>query len=288
MTGNWGRWGADDERGAPNLIDQAAVLAAAATISRGISISLAQPLSGSTAPSRGRSGLVHHMLRDGGDYAIGGRLLGRSRFAEDYIGLSTHLGTHIDGLAHLWYDVDLYNGHPEASVRSSGASRCGVDKIGPLIGRGMLLDPVAQLGPRELASGAAIDRDLLIACCEAAGGEPRAGDVVLIRTGWAETAGEGYFSGEPGLDLSAAAWLAERDVAVVGSDNYAIEVLTEERAVDGFPVHELLIRDCGIPLIENLDLEELAEQRQGPFLFAACPLPLRGATASPLAPVAVL
>jgi kynurenine formamidase len=288
MTRNWGRWGEGDERGALNLIDPDKIVEAASLVRRGIALPLAQPLSPATPASAGRSGLVHHMTRDGGDYAAGGRVLGRSRFAEDFIGMSAHLGTHVDSLAHLWYDEQLYNGHPQSSVRSAGASRCGVEKLGPLVGRGVLLDVATHRGVGALAAGEAIDARTLAACATAFGVDPRPGDVALLRTGWAAAAGNGYFEGEPGLDLSGAEWLAERDVAVVGADNYAVEVLDEASAGEGFPVHELLLRDCGVPLIENLDLELLAGERPGPFLFSACPLPLRGATASPLAPVAIL
>jgi kynurenine formamidase len=287
VTKNWGRWGPEDMRGALNLLDREAVHGALESVEEGEVVSLAQPLSAATPAPEGRGGFLHHMIRDGGDYAAGGRVLGRSRYAEDYVGMSTHLGTHVDALSHLWYEDELYNGHPEAAVRSSGAKRCGVEQLGPIVGRGLLLDLAAQAGPEPLRSGTAIDAASLEAARAAAGVEIRRGDVVLLRTGW-YAAADSYLEGEPGLDLDGAAWLAERDVSVVGADNYAIEALDPGPNQSGFPVHELLLRDCGIPLIENLDLERLAALVAGPFLFVAAPLPLRGATASPLAPIAVL
>lgn len=286
--GNRGRWGDADERGAGNLLDVTTVRAAIDAVARGEVIELAQPLSAATPAPPGRGGLLHHMMRDGGDYAAGGRLLGRSRYAEDFIGMSTHLGTHIDALAHVWYEEELYNGHPQSSVRSGGAARCGIDKLGPLIARGVLLDLAAAAEVDALDAGEAIDADALERCVVQAGIEPSRGDVVLLRTGWFAAAGERYFEGEPGLDLSGAAWLAARDVVAIGADNYAVEALAGASNPVGFPVHELLLRDHGVPLIENLDLERLAVAAPGPFLFIALPLPLRGGTASPLAPVAVL
>lgn len=285
--GNWGRWGAEDERGATNLLSEERVLAATAAVSSGRVISLGEPLDEATAVSIGRPSLSHYMIRDGGDYAAGGRVLGRSCYAEDVIGLSTHTGTHVDALAHLWYGDQIYNGHPQAVVRSRGASRCGVDKLGPLVGRGLLLDVAGHVGERQLPAESAIDAEMLEAVRRRAGVSIEPGDIVLIRTGWLGGAGDSYLRGEPGIDLSGAAWLAAKDVALVGADNYAVEVLGAH-AVDGFPVHELLLRDHGIPLIENVVLDALAQQRRGPFLFAANALPLRGATASPLAPVAIL
>jgi kynurenine formamidase len=288
VRGNHGRWGEADERGALNLLDAAAVRGAVGTVARGEAIDLSQPLSSTTPAPAGRGGLVHHMTRDGGDYAAGGRVLGRSRYAEDHIAMSTHLGTHIDALAHVWYEEELYNGHPQSAVRSGGAKRCGVDKLGPLVGRGVLLDLAATAAVDALGAGDTVDAASLERAAERAKVELRPGDIVLLRTGWFAGAGERYFEGEPGLDREGAAWLAARDVAAVGADNYAVEALAGASNPQGFPVHELLLRDHGIPLIENLDLERLAAIAAGPFLFVALPLPLVGGTASPLAPVAVV
>jgi kynurenine formamidase len=87
--------------------------------------------------------------------------------------------------------------------------------------------------------------------------------------------------------LSAALILAEAGASVVGADNYAVEVLPFA-AGTVFPVHQRLIRDFGIPLLEGLMLRELAEAGRSSFFFVAAPLPIKGATGSPLAPVAVL
>ncbi|MEA2201415.1 MAG: hypothetical protein QOI89_2011 [Solirubrobacteraceae bacterium] len=286
-AGNWGRWGEQDERGAINLISPSTVLAASATVREGRVMALAQTLDEQMAVAIGRPPLAHHMTRDGGDYAAGGRVLGRSRYADDVVSLGTHTGTHVDSLAHLWYGEQIYNGHPQNSIRSQGASRCGVEKMGPLVGRGVVLDVAADAGLGLLPAGAGIGVEQLEDARRAIGVELEPGDIVLVRTGWLGRAGAAYFQGEPGLDLAGAAWLASHDVALVGADNYAIEALGE-RATDGFPVHELLLRDHGIPLMENVVLDALAAARPGPFLFVAAPLPLRGATASPLSPVAIL
>jgi kynurenine formamidase len=95
-----------------------------------------------------------------------------------------------------------------------------------------------------------------------------------------------YFRGEPGPGLDGARWLAERRIAAAGADNYAFEVLPPASGTVG-PVHQFLIRDCGVPLIEGLLLDELAEAKVYEFLFVATPLPIVGGTASPVSPVAV-
>lgn len=288
MSGNWQRWGSEDERGAAQLLTPAIVRAAAGLVRQGIVTSLGQPVDARTPVSTGRPSPLHLMSRDGADYEAGARVLGRSRYSEDVIVLGTHTGTHVDALAHVWYDEQLYNGHPQSSLRSNGATRCGIDKLGPMVGRGVLLDVAAHRGIAALAPGDPIDSAELRACAAGQSTEVRAADIVLVRTGWWEARGEdelSYFEPEPGIDLDGAEWLADMDVAAVGGDNYAVEALG--RDVVGFPVHELLLRDCGIPLIEGLVLGRLVAQSVHEFLFIASPLALRGATASPLTPLAV-
>ena len=114
------------------------------------------------------------------------------------------------------------------------------------------------------------------------------GDVVLVRTGWQERQGKVVsFDAEPGLNLEAALWLALREVAVIGADNFAVEQMPFP-AGSVFPVHQRLIRDFGIPLLEGLVLQPLATSGRAEFLFAASPLPVVGGTGSPLSPMAIL
>jgi kynurenine formamidase len=285
---NWNRWGAEDERGSLNHIDAEAVKRAAVLVSSGQVVSLAQPLSARTPFPPHRAGMQHFMGRSGGDYVAGARRPGGFQFAEDTLLMPAHIGTHIDALCHAWYDDQLYNGFPGAGTRgSTGAARCGIDKMGPIAARGVLLD-IASMRGGHLPDGTAIGAADLIQAAKEAGIEPGKGDVVLIRTGWAERqAGVISFDTEPGLDLSAALWLAEREVAVVGADNFAVEVLPFATGTV-FPVHQRLIRDFGIPLLEGLVLKALAATGRHMFLFAASPLPVVGGTGSPISPMAIL
>ena len=285
---NWNRWGAEDERGALNHIDPEAVKRAASLVVSGLVISLAQPLSARTPFPPHRAGMQHFMGRSGGDYAAGARRPGGFQFAEDTLLMPAHIGTHIDALCHAWYDDQLYNGFPGAGTRgTTGAARCGIDKMGPIVARGVLLDIAAMHGG-ALPDGDAIGVTDLVRASNAAGGEPERGDIVLIRTGWTERpAADVSFDTEPGLDLEAASWLADRDVAVVGADNFAVEVLPFATGTV-FPVHQRLIRDFGIPLLEGLVLNKLADTGRHRFLFAASPLPVVGGTGSPISPMAIL
>ncbi|MFC5950430.1 cyclase family protein [Pseudonocardia lutea] len=308
MSDNWGRWGADDERGAANLLTPDVVLAAVSSVRQGRVLPLAQPISGSTSgPGAGRVPHLagrplpqHFMSVDGGDYAAGARRLqGEIGLSDDALVLSPHgTTTHIDALAHMWRGDALYNGHPADRVRSYGATRCGIDKLGPLVARGVLLDVAAHRGIPHLPADTLVDAALLAEVAGAAEVEPRAGDVVLVRTGWPQVfRGEParYQDAQPGLDGSGARWLVERDVVAIGSDNAAVGALDPGCTFHGTldeDVHLLTLWRAGVTLIEMMGLEELsaavAEGGRADFLFVAAPLPIEGGTASPLTPLAVL
>jgi kynurenine formamidase len=289
-VGNWGRWGPDDELGALNVIDNARVLDAVRLARSGTVLSLGQPLGPQTPTPKHRRPPARFMDRDAGDYAAGAHAPGGFRFAEDTVMAPAHSGTHIDALAHVWTGDELYNGHPAAATRSTrGAQRCGADKLRPIVTRGVLLDVTPFTNP-ALGVGTQVGASQLEQAAAEAGVTPGTGDAVLIRTGWLTRAShnpELFFSGEPGINLDAARWLTERDVAVVGSDNFAIECLPAPNGA-AFPVHLHLIWRHGVPLIEGLTLDALADAEAGEFLFVASPLELVGSTASPLCPIAVL
>jgi kynurenine formamidase len=287
----WGRWGEHDEAGALNHIGAAEVLRATRLVRTGEVIRLAQPLSKRTPVPAHRSGLQHFMGRDGGDYAAGAGRPGGFQFAEDTVVMPLHIGTHVDALCHAWCDGRLFNNYRENTLRSTtGATRLGVDKMPPAVTRGLLVDVVALRG-RDLNDGEVISRADIQACLSRDGLCIEPGDVVLIHTGWLARnlahQGPVDFNAEPGIDHEAGLWLAQQDVAMLGADNFAVEVLPFAPGTV-FPVHQCVIRDFGIALIEGLQLEPLVRTGRREFLFVAAALPIVGATGSPLCPLAVL
>ena len=285
----WGRWGSEDERGALNYIGNAEVLRAVKLARTGEVISLAQPLSPETPVPGHRGPMQHFMQRDGGDYAAGGKRPGGFQFAEDTVVMALQFGTHIDALCHAWHDDKLYNGFSSHGTRSTTrAARCGVEKMGPIVARGVLLNVLGDDG-KALAKGTPVTRERLQRSARHAGVTIERGDVVLIRTGWIETmlADPHYYDGEPGIEVEAARWLADAGVAVIGSDNFAVEHIPFPQGTV-FPVHQLVIRGYGIALLEGLVLAPLATKGAVEFLFVAAPLPFVGGTGSPLVPVAIL
>lgn len=287
---NWGRWGAADERGALNWLTPERVVAAAGLVRSGRVFTLGRPIARETPVAPHRLPPARYMDRDGGDYACGAKRPGGFQFAEDTIHLSTHSGTHIDALAHAWYGDQLYNGFPGNTIRSTtGAQRCGIEKAGPLVGRGVLLDLAGHLNVPGLPISYEVSAAELAACAREQGVDVSEGDIVLLRTGWryADHDVAEYFNCEPGPGPAAARWLAGRRVAAAGADNGAFEVLPPKEG-SVLPVHQFLIRDCGVPLLEGLLLDDLAQARVYEFLFVATPLPIVGGTGSPTNPIAVL
>ena len=286
MTDAWGKWGKDDQAGALNHIGAAQVRQAAALVKRGEVFSLAQPLSAQMDVPKRRPGLMHFMTRDGGDYAAGANRPGGFQMAEDCVVMPLHIGTHLDGLCHAWCDDLMYNGHSGNAVRSGGAGKLGVETLPAIFTRGILLD--FTFDGIGLPDGAEIAPDMVEQALDRAKARLAPGDAVLLRTGWMERqTGSADYYAEPGLNVAAARLLAEAGVAMIGADNFAIEVLPFPVG-EVFPVHQLLLRNFGIPLLEGLVLKPLAEAGESTFLFTLAALPIKGGTGSPVCPVAVL
>ncbi|MBI4182800.1 MAG: cyclase family protein [Proteobacteria bacterium] len=288
---NWGRWGAEDERGAANLITPERLCAAAGLVRRGRVYSLALPLQSRDVPVLPRrSPPLHFMTLDGGDYTAGLTRKSGFKSSDDYLALNTHGTTHIDALAHAWYGSEIYNGFSETTIRSGGARRCGIDKLGSLAGRGVLLDLCRHKGVEPLEKGYAITPDDLTACAAAQGVALGEGDVLVVRTGWLKVfADQGpgpFFAGEPGIGAAAARWIADAGIVAVAADNFGVEAIPTEDG-ETAPVHRMLIRDFGVYLMELLVLDGLARDQVYEFLFVAAPLRITGGVGSPLNPLAI-
>jgi kynurenine formamidase len=222
---------------------------------------------------------------------------GAFRYADDYVFMPLQAASQWDALAHVFYDDQLYNGRAASSVGSRGAAHNSIDKISKgIAGRGVLLDIPRFLGVEWLDAGRVIRTEELDGAAAAQGVEVKPGDILLFRTGYrrkflTERDPAAFMSGEPGLGLSSAEWLHERQVAAVASDNWAIEVLPGEPEHEPFAVHMVLIRDMGMTLGEMLDFEELAADCAADgvweFFFCGPPLKFTGGVGSPINPLAI-
>ncbi len=207
--------------------------------------------------------------------------------------MSGHSGTHLDALCHVARDGRLHGGHDvfEAQRGAVGTRVHGVESIGPIVRRGVLLDVARHRNADVLAPDHVIGADELREVAEGEGIDIRAGDCVLIRTGVARYWDDpvrylNLDGGVPGIDLTAAEWLSERGVFLIGCDNSAVEYWPAK--LRALPVHLYCLVDRGIFLLENLALDDLSEARAREFLFVCLPLKLTGASGSPVRPVAVL
>jgi kynurenine formamidase len=215
--------------------------------------------------------------------------------ANELLTLSGHTGTHIDALCHMAMAGRLHGGADAVAASQGGRFKVhGVEKIDPIVCRGVLLDVPAVDGRSELDPAEPITAEDLQRTCDAQRIDIGAGDAVLIRTGWpvrrfsSQELMLGVSTGVPGPDNSAARWLAGRGVRVTGSDTIAYEHLAPGMGHTHLPVHVILLVESGIHIIEVLDLEELARDRVHEFWFIAAPLKIVGATGSPLRPLAIV
>jgi kynurenine formamidase len=210
--------------------------------------------------------------------------------ADDVLTMHSHSGTHMDALCHIWYDNQLYNGYSAVEhVTSNGATRNAINNVPFLVGRGLLLDIAGWKGVEHLQLGEAITAADLDACAAAQGVAVQSGDLLLLRTGWMRLFGRDralFNRGEPGIDESTLPWLKEHDIVAVGADNQAVEVL-DEIPPARLPVHAGAIRDLGVYLVENLNLDALAADQAYKCLLVIAPLQLTGAIGSPVNPIAI-
>jgi kynurenine formamidase len=292
---NWGRWGAEDERGTLNLITSDKLVAAAALVRKGAVFDLGIPFDDQgPQPGGGRINPVHLMSQTGDTQVFPGGF----RYADDYIFMPLQGASQWDALAHVYYDDQLYNGYPASDVTVVGAFHDTIDRIAKgVAGRGVLLDIARLRGVDWLPAGEVITPDDLEGAIAAQGGvEVGSGDILLFRTGWRrmfleQKSAQDFMAGEPGLGQACCEWLHERDVAAVCSDNWAIEVLPGEVPDVILNVHMVLIRDMGMTLGEILDFEELAadcaDDGVWEFFFCAPPLKVTRGVGSPINPLAI-
>src|SRR5437879_676616 len=209
--------------------------------------------------------------------------------ASGIVAMPEHSGTHIDALAHQAENLTLHGGvHVDEGVQTSvGFRQLGVETMAPLVGRGLLLDVA---GERRLDPEYAITPADLERAAKHAQVEVRRDDVVLVRTGFGSLWSKpDEYLRAAGLSAAGSRWLVERKVKAAGADNMAFDVMgpADPELKMTLPGHILLLVRAGIPIIENLNLEDLAAARVYEFVFVCLPLKMRGATGSPVRPIAI-
>ena len=289
---NWGRWGADDQLGAANLITPAKRIEAISTVTEGITVSLEHRLLTEEAPDVPRP--------------FERRLLGlpdptrepafRGGVSDNYnISYHGYSHSHVDSLCHILYKGQMYNGVAQDTITEAGCARNSIANLqGGIVTRGVLFDIARLKGVDYLEPGTPIYQEDLEAWEEMAGVIVRAGDAVFVRTGrWARRAELGPWAVSrqaAGLHASTMPWIKARDVSFLGSD-VANDVVPSQIEGVGLPVHLLTIVAMGVDLFDNQDLEALAETaarlNRWEFMLVAAPLAVEGGTGSPLNALAI-
>jgi kynurenine formamidase len=289
-------WGEGDERGALNRVtpsSRAAIVARAdATQLYDLSVDffIGMPSFVGAGDPQYQIWMTHTPRGSVIDDANGlGRAVNEyASYSGDSILFYTHAGTHIDALNHFGYHGEVYNGFTaDEHLGSRHWERLGADRIDPIVARGVLIDVATAHGVETLPPSYGITIDDCRQALERTGTELEAGDVVLVRTGqmrlWPDPR---YLEDFPGITLETAEWLAGQRVVAVGADNGSVERIPSGDGRNWLPAHCHLLAEAGIPLMEQLFLEELARDEVFEVCFIGAPIRFRGATGSPLRPIA--
>jgi kynurenine formamidase len=289
---NWGRWGEHDERGALNHLTPARTAAAAQLVRSGTTVTLSRPLRTDVGVDLPEP--ADHRMTMLTDQDIGS---GSLRFAKDYVGVDYHNDghTHIDAFCHVAFEGSLYGGEPSDSVAVDGAHVDAIDVLRDgLVGRGVLLDVPRARGVPWIEPGRHIFREDLEAAEERQGVTVEPGDILLVRTGHARRQAEvepwDTRAAKAGLHPTAASFLAERQVAALGSDGNSDTAPSTTEGV-AFPIHVLALNAMGVHLLDYLQFEDAVrhceQTGRWEFLFATAPLRIIRGTGSPVNPTAI-
>lgn len=290
---NWTRWGVDDQLGTLHYLTDERRATAAGLVATGESVSLAHDLATEPMPEHPHP-VQHHMLAAGDARdanGIAGYEAARDHLSFDVHGLWT---THVDALSHIFVRGRMYGGRPASEVRSDGArSNTVLSMADGVIGRGVLLDVPRALGVEFLDTGEVVTAADLDATEAHQGVRVGSGDVLVVAWGReARRSATRGFDGFSGLHPDCLPWLAEREVAVLGSDGISDPMPFIGTPDWPFPVHQIGIVAMGMPLIDNVRVAPLAARcadlGRWEFLFTMAPLRIPKGTGCPVNPVAVL
>ena len=296
-------WGPDDQRGALNRLTPERIAAAARLIKNGRVFDLGQvfeedmPLFALT-PQRRKYTLTVPGAPSWGP-------LGDNKLVwnEDYIaGHLSQDGTQFDSLSHMGTamgdpanlgEIRYYNGHKHKDIGTGrGFTKLGQEHVTPIFTRGVLLDFVKLKG-RVLECSEELSVDDIKAALELQGlaeNTIQPGDALLYHTGWGtywKTDNNSFNSCAPGLSDAAGDWVVEQKVVLVGTDNWAVEAIPGPDPKRFAPNHQKFLVENGIYIIENMRFDDLIAAGISEFAFIVSPLPLKGATGSPVRPFAM-
>jgi kynurenine formamidase len=280
------RYGADDRLGALNNLSPAKAAEAARLVKDGRVYSLAVVTSASTPTGANRSYQVEaYPLFPG---TIGANALSGM---DDKVTMHLGVGTQVDGMGHVGIGQRHYNGVPASEMLREGRLTVfGMQGFPPVVTRGVLLDIASLRGVQRLPGGTRINRDDIEAAMKRQGVRITKGDVVLLHTGWlgmASEQGADFLASEPGLGVEGARYLADLGVVAVGADNHSLEHVPFADPQRPYEVHQVLLPENGVYILEFVHTEELARDSVHEFMFVLAAPRLDGTVQSVVHPVAI-
>jgi kynurenine formamidase len=280
------KWGAGDQRGAANMMTPQSVLQAAKLIKTGEVFELGAILSPDPKETFVNAGRQFNI------YTTPSLPIPNARQIQEELVVTElgQIGTQIDAFAHQMWGDSFYNCFKYADIISrSGHKKLGVENIGSLVTRGVLIDVAGLKGVDMLPTSYLITPEDLQQALAKANQKLMPGDTVIIRTGWSKLMGKDnqrYGTLSPGIGIAAGQWLLTQNPIMIAADNCCVEVRPFE-AGHNLPIHSMMIIQHGIYLLENLELEKLAAAGVTEFAFIVQPLKIKGGTGSSVAPIAI-
>ncbi|KWZ31924.1 cyclase family protein [Burkholderia anthina] len=282
-------YGADDEIGAANLLTPDVVKQAVGLVKAGKTYPLAVPVDKHLPAFRHRSFRLYNVQV--GQQA--GKSLGPNKFTfnDELVNAWTGVGTQLNGIGHIGIDNVYYNGNRAADfVTVDGVKKLGVEKVPPIVTRGVVLDMTARYGKPIVPGGTEFTVADIQAVLKQQGLTLRKGDVVLFNTGWLELIGKDdkqFLDVEPGIGMEAAKWLADQGIVAFGGDTWASEVYPNPHTRDEFPVNQYMLAKRGIYNLELIDSRALVRDKAWEFLFVLGQPLYVGSTQVNINPIAI-
>ncbi len=275
---------ADDELGMVTTITPSKTASAAELITEGKTYALGVVTGPETVPYPGRSFAIETFGL--GDAQGVNLVTGHDDRLVTHVGI----GSQIDGLGHIGRDGVHYGGvRAEEFLTESGLTKFGTENIPPIATRGVLLDMAKHFGVERLEPMASFGADDIKAAAAAQGVSITAGDVVLLHSGWlsmAEEDPETYIAQQPGINAEGAEYLTSLGVIAVGADSAALETMAFEDGIV-FPVHQHLLVDAGVYILETMNTGPLAQDEVYEFFFVLGQPRFAGSVQAVINPVAI-
>ena len=284
------RWGADDEIGSANLVTAESVLAASQLIRTGKTYSLGIAIDSST-PAFPPRGLMLQVVQP--NQQQGRVAFPNATYNDDVFQGWFGIGSQIDGLGHVGGPDSVYYNCNDAKDFAflTGLTKLGIEKIPPIVARGIVLDMAGHFGVDYMEAGQFFDVEDVQAVEKKQGTPVREGDVVLFHTGWTDAKLKSdpaaWVSAEPGQTEEVASYLADKNIVAVGADTWGVDVVPPPDQTRPFQGHVILLRENGIYILETMNTGPLVRDGAFEFLFVLGHAKVRGAVQMIINPVAI-